>query len=435
MKKFSKIVLYFLCVNLFLLFSITSSAHPGRTDSSGGHHDYKNRSGLGSYHYHHGMGPHLHPGGICPYAPKDSIKITSYPKTINVGDSCNIEFKVNSYYNDFSYKISSSDSSVLKVNYDNSISGVGAGKANITIKTSHAETTISVTVKEVFAKELNIKINSNELQIGNTIKIHSTFSPKNTTNKELTYSSSDEYIATVSSDGTITGISSGTTTITVTTSNNISQSIDINVFEVFPEEIQVDCDDLINLIVGDIYNFNVYILPDNANNKAFSITCENEEYVAYTDFTLSAIKEGDTILHIETWNGTKKDIIIHVDFIPVEKIEIKDETQYIYQNVIDKYDEILLTPLIAPSNATYQDVIWESSDNDIVSIENDKFIINGTGKVTLTCIAHGNITNYIEITIIDMTLIITIFLLIVSASGAVIFYVVKMKNHKKQKIS
>ncbi|WP_331654420.1 peptidoglycan-binding protein [Aminipila sp.] len=42
--------------------------HSGRTDSSGGHHDYNNVSGLGYYHYHHGMGPHLHPNGICPYA-------------------------------------------------------------------------------------------------------------------------------------------------------------------------------------------------------------------------------------------------------------------------------------------------------------------------------------------------------------------------------
>lgn len=47
--------------------SITVSAHSGRTDSRGGHHDYKNASGLGSYHYHHGYPAHLHENGICPY--------------------------------------------------------------------------------------------------------------------------------------------------------------------------------------------------------------------------------------------------------------------------------------------------------------------------------------------------------------------------------
>lgn len=44
-------------------------AHGGRTDSSGGHRDNKNASGLGSYHYHCGGHPaHLHNGGVCPYS-------------------------------------------------------------------------------------------------------------------------------------------------------------------------------------------------------------------------------------------------------------------------------------------------------------------------------------------------------------------------------
>lgn len=46
---------------------LVAEAHSGRTDSQGGHHDYKNKSGLGSYHYHHGQKAHLHPNGVCPY--------------------------------------------------------------------------------------------------------------------------------------------------------------------------------------------------------------------------------------------------------------------------------------------------------------------------------------------------------------------------------
>lgn len=50
-------------------FVIVAEAHPGRTDSNGGHHDNKNQSGLGSYHYHCGGNPaHLHDGGVCPYS-------------------------------------------------------------------------------------------------------------------------------------------------------------------------------------------------------------------------------------------------------------------------------------------------------------------------------------------------------------------------------
>lgn len=58
----------------FLAISGVSFAHSGRTDSSGGHKDKQNKSGLGPYHYHCGGNPaHLHDNGICPYASSSSV--------------------------------------------------------------------------------------------------------------------------------------------------------------------------------------------------------------------------------------------------------------------------------------------------------------------------------------------------------------------------
>lgn len=62
--------------------AIIVEAHSGRTDSSGGHKDNKNKSGLGSYHYHcDGNPPHLHNGGVCPYSSEYSTS------SINTSDS------------------------------------------------------------------------------------------------------------------------------------------------------------------------------------------------------------------------------------------------------------------------------------------------------------------------------------------------------------
>lgn len=70
MKK----VVSFLIFSYFLLsISITASAHPGRTDSRGGHRD----SSSGEYHYHHGYSAHDHydmdgDGDLdCPYGFQD----------------------------------------------------------------------------------------------------------------------------------------------------------------------------------------------------------------------------------------------------------------------------------------------------------------------------------------------------------------------------
>ena len=68
-------------MSAMLVFSTapgTVQAHSGRTDASGGHHDNKNVSGLGSYHYHCGGHPaHLHNDGICPYSSSATTANTS----------------------------------------------------------------------------------------------------------------------------------------------------------------------------------------------------------------------------------------------------------------------------------------------------------------------------------------------------------------------
>lgn len=62
------------CTSLF--------AHSGRTDSSGGHRDNKNKSGLGSYHYHCGGYPaHLHENGVCPYKSGATIASSNKQKS------------------------------------------------------------------------------------------------------------------------------------------------------------------------------------------------------------------------------------------------------------------------------------------------------------------------------------------------------------------
>lgn len=67
-KKYCRIFAALLTVVVLMVSSVTAFAHSGRTDSRGGHKDNKNKSGLGSYHYHCGGHPaHLHNGGVCPY--------------------------------------------------------------------------------------------------------------------------------------------------------------------------------------------------------------------------------------------------------------------------------------------------------------------------------------------------------------------------------
>lgn len=50
----NKIILFLLMVLSIITIGINTYAHSRRTDSSGGHKDNENKSGLGGYHYHCG---------------------------------------------------------------------------------------------------------------------------------------------------------------------------------------------------------------------------------------------------------------------------------------------------------------------------------------------------------------------------------------------
>lgn len=70
--RFPAVVVLFASALAFAL-STTVFAHPGRTDSSGGHNDRE----TGEYHYHHGFEAHQHVNGKCPF---DFVDMTGQNK-------------------------------------------------------------------------------------------------------------------------------------------------------------------------------------------------------------------------------------------------------------------------------------------------------------------------------------------------------------------
>lgn len=52
------------------------------------------------------------------------------------------------------------------------------------------------------------------VEVGKTAKLVATVAPTDATNKAVDYTSSDDTIATVTADGTVTGVKAGTATIT-----------------------------------------------------------------------------------------------------------------------------------------------------------------------------------------------------------------------------
>lgn len=103
------------------------------------------------------------------------------------------------------------------------IKGLEVGETTLTATTINGVTetvSILVTSDEIIANYIYADDSVIELEIGETFSPEIKFEPSNTTNKNLTWESSDSLIASVSQDGAITGVSEGITYVTVQSASN-----------------------------------------------------------------------------------------------------------------------------------------------------------------------------------------------------------------------
>ena len=110
----------------------------------------------------------------------------------------------------------SSDAAVASVDANGKVTGVKAGEATITVTTEDGgkTATCKVTVKPNLVSEITLAALA--IYVGESKAITATVKPDDATNKELTWKSSNETVATVDATGKVTGKKIGTATITAT---------------------------------------------------------------------------------------------------------------------------------------------------------------------------------------------------------------------------
>ena len=134
---------------------------------------------------------------------------------------------------------SSSDPMVATVDAKGLVTAVGSGQAQIiatALDGGGATGSTYVTVNVIHATDIKLSNASIELEIDQSATIKPTIEPYNATYKTVVYSSNDESVATVSSDGVVTAIGEGETTITVTAPDDgnspVSKSVIVKVVPV-----------------------------------------------------------------------------------------------------------------------------------------------------------------------------------------------------------
>ena len=154
----------------------------------------------------------------------DSITIKPDKISIKVGESYNLSFTI--LPDDATNKKvtwSSNKNEVASVTSSGKVTGASEGTAVITVtthdgdKTDTCVVTVSNGSGDIRVTSVDIDRSSVSLKAGDSITLKATVSPSDATNKNVSWTSSDNSIATVNSSGVVKAVASGKATITVTT--------------------------------------------------------------------------------------------------------------------------------------------------------------------------------------------------------------------------
>jgi uncharacterized protein YjdB/endoglucanase Acf2 len=142
---------------------------------------------------------------------------------------------------------------------------------------------------------------------GGTQQLTATIAPSNATNKNVTWTTSNSAVATVSTSGLVTAVAGGTATITVTTQDGlktatsaitVSSNVAVTGVAVSPTSSSIPA--------GSTQQLTATVAPSNATNKNVTWTSSNTA-VATVNATglVSAVAVGTSTITVTTQDGAK----------------------------------------------------------------------------------------------------------------------------------
>lgn len=232
----------------------------------------------------------------------DNLKtITTDKKEISIAIGEKDTFKIVTDPTDY-------DLSKLKFSYDESIisfdqdkleiKGLKKGETDLVISGGkNISTTINIKVGDILATSIDSSFSRKIIGIDEEIQINVTFSPSNITNKELRFISSNTSVLSVSDTGLIKGLTSGTSTLTISYPANSNVSDLVYEIKVSNKDYEVKNDKYLGEVgvarineIKDVNkgNFSYTIKRKNIEEKTFT-----NSFTAYNDHIYNEIKDFD----------------------------------------------------------------------------------------------------------------------------------------------
>ena len=302
------------------------------------------------------------------------------------------------------------DTSIVSINSDGVIQGIKNGIITVTAKTRNDKTaTCSVTVQTTpTGITLDQKSIVLDLNATKTMSINATIEPKSANIKNnITWSSSNTNVVTVSQTGTITAVGKGQATITATTGNGKKASCSVDV-QKNPVSIKLDkTKAVLDLSETKTLQLTATVDPsDAATNKDLNWSSSNTKIITVSQTgVVTGIAKGTATITVSTVNGKKATCTITVCKTPLS-VTLSPASATLDMSGTK---QMQLTATVTPSDADDKSVTWDSSNKDVATVSSTGVVTAiGKGSTTITVStsngkkATSTITVIISITSISL---------------------------------
>ncbi|MDO4739632.1 MAG: Ig-like domain-containing protein [Eubacteriales bacterium] len=279
--------------------------------------------------------------------------------------------------------------------------GPSTGKVYVVATTASGKSArIRVTVlpSEKAVQSVRISTDKAEVVPGGQIRIAAKVYPSTASYKQLTWVSSNPAVASVTSDGVITGLTRGESTITVVSSSGASASCRITVKDHDITSVSFRKSSA-TIYAGKQGKLPPTITPATAPASALVWT-SSDPTVASVDQNgvVTAHKKGIVQITASASEKVSASIIIHVKEIEVSALKLSKRS---VTTTVGASGTIRAQ--VAPTNATNKNILWKSSAPEVVSVDADGRITalsTGTAVITATSESNPNVKTSCTIKVI-----------------------------------
>ena len=300
----------------------------------------------------------------------------------------------------------SSDESVATVSSTGVVTAKSIGNANITATTTdgtNISATCKVSVVETPATGISLNKTAATLKANQTVSLTATVTPSTATNKKVSWKSSDESVAAVSSDGVVTAFKVGTTNITATTTDgtNLSATCQVTVEATLATGISLN-KKAVTLEVDDNETLTVTVTPSDASNKKVNWKSSNTSVATVSSTGVVTAKAvGTANITATTTDGTSLSATCKVTVEPtlVTSLSLNKSVATLKTN-----ETITLIANVFPTAAQNRTVTWSSSDTSVATVSSEGVVTAlkvGTATITATTTDGSNLTATCKVTVVE----------------------------------